>query len=258
MANIPPITELRFYQRRWFVESLAVIPPIITIAVATVPNFADPAKERLGFLLAGAAVWLLVASIAKVLLAYRQDKEEKSKQEYDGLLGTLHVLYGSVRTHLKIPEQGEEDKQRAHNLRVTIHRVVPNAKDGQDPVELEQMLPYVGGGGKGSGRRFSIRSGIIGRAAREKTPYASSRTSDDHAAFIEEMKREWSYTEQDALTLTHDRQAWMAVPIFGKTGSVVAVVYLDSKQRNAFDKPAQTVVLNCCTGVTSYITERYT
>jgi hypothetical protein len=125
---------------------------------------------------------------------------------------------------------------------------------------LEQLLPYIGGDGKPPGRRFSIRSGIIGKAVREKTPYASFRENDNHEAFIKELVANWSYTEHDARQVTSDRQAWMAIPIFGSPTSasgVVAVVYLDSDQRNFFSKQVQKLALHAASGIATYIDERY-
>ena len=67
---------------------------------------------------------------------------------------------------------------------MTIHRVVEAPKPNQAAEQLEQVLPYIGGQGKGAGRRFSIRSGIIGRAVRDAAPYTFIRQTDDYDAFI--------------------------------------------------------------------------
>ena len=251
MAGIPGIKKLKFYEKKWIVECFAIVPPIILASVTAWINFQDPNKSGQAWLLVIGIIWLVGASIVKVMNAYKQDAEQKQKQDYDGLLGTLHVLYGSLSRHLNF---GEKDYSR---LRATVHRVVPHTKANQASEQLEQLLPYVGGKGKEPGRKFSIRSGIIGKAVREKAPFAFSRQNDDHEAFIKELVSDWSYTEEDARSLTADRKSWMAVPIFGKDDSVVGVVYLDSNEKNFFNKDVQTLVINTCSGIASYITERY-
>ncbi len=196
-------------------------------------------------------MWLVIASVVKVLHAYQQDQEEKRKQDYDGLLGALHVLYGNISILLNFVNSD------GGRLRVTMHRVVPPSISDKDAEELEQLLPYIGGEGKGAGRKFSIRSGIIGKAAREKSPFAFSRQNDDHEAFIEELKSNWAYTEEDARKLKSDRKSWMAVPIFGENNAVVGVVYLDSNEKDFFNERVKEAVINSCSGVALYINERY-
>lgn len=251
MGSIPGIKEPKFYEKKAVVECFAIIPPIIAAIAGAIVNLADPQKRWVGGFMVAGIVWLIVASILKVLLANAQDKDQKSKQDYDGFLGALHVLYGQVSKHFNV--QGTAYGQ----LRITIHRVVDSSTMDESAEELEQLLPYIGGAGKPAGRKFSVRSGIIGKAVREKTAFAFSRQSNDHEEFIKELVREWSYTEDDARKLTSDRQAWMAVPIFRTDSSVIAVVYLDSNQRNFFSSEVKKIVIDACSGITSYIDERY-
>jgi len=84
----------------------------------------------------------------------------------------------------------------------------------------------------------------------------AQRQNADYEAFLRELVQEWSYTPQDARALTPDRQAWMAVPIKGISG-VVAVVYLDSDQRELFTSEVQQLIVLACQGVASYISARY-
>lgn len=228
-----------------------MVPPVITGAVAAQANISDPGKRTLGWWLAGAIVWLAVTSILKVLSAHTQDREEKRGQDYEGLLGAVHVLHSMVRSRMghQNPNEGR--------LRVTVHRVVPHEKKKGTAEELEQLLPYVGGRGSHPGRTFSIRSGIIGKAVREKAAFAASRQSDDYDTFIEELVRNWSYTEEDARALSPDRRSWMAVPVFGSKSSVVAVVYLDSSEREFFGGEIRQLIVEACGGIAAYINETY-
>ena len=253
MGNIPGIKSPRFYEKKWVVEVIAVVPPIVAGSVTAWQNIIDPDKETLGWILAACIAWLIVASIVKVLNAQSQDKEQKQKHTHDGLRGALSVLYGSISSHLNF----KQDELNTGKLRVTIHRVVPPDEADRPSEFLEQLIPYIGGKGGRIGRRFSIRSGIIGRAVREQAPFAFTRHNDDYEAFIRELVANWSYTEADARTLTSDRFSWMAVPIFGPNYIVLAVVYLDSSERALFTKPVQRLVISACHGIAIFIDERY-
>lgn len=248
---IPGKKKPKLYEKKSVVEASAVIPPIITGVVAAAINIGDPTKRTLGWVLLAAVGWLAVASVVKVLHAYSQDRELARKDDYEGLLGAVHVLYGAISKAVGITD-------REHGrLRVTLHRVVPPPKRGDAAEELEQLLPYVGGSGSAPGRTFSIRSGIIGKAVREKSVFAAHRESDDYEKFLSELVRDWAYTEADARKLSPDRRSWMAVPILGSKSAVVAVVFLDSNEKDFFTSDIRELVINCCAGIASYINEVY-
>ncbi|HEX8242130.1 MAG TPA: hypothetical protein VF541_01495 [Longimicrobium sp.] len=252
MTTIPGRRRPRFYERKTVVELLAIVPPVLTAAVAAAINLRDPSKRTFGWLLVGGIGWLAVASVVKVLHAHAQDREQKRRDDYDGLRGALHVLYGLVGTRAAI---GPRDHGR---LRITIHRVVQPAAKGGAAEELEQVLPYLGGAGSGPGRRFSIRSGVIGKAVRVKAAVAASRASEDYEQFLVELVRDWAYTEHDARQLSPDRRAWMAVPVFDPKGAVVAaVVYLDSNSTDFFTPELREVILEACSGIATYVHEVY-
>ncbi len=196
----------------------------------------------------GASVWLAVASVVKVLNAQAQDAAQKKSEGYEGLLAALHVLHGAVRSRAGI------ESLHDGRVRTTIHRIVSG--DGAAE-EVEQLLPYIGGTGSPPGRRFSVRSGIIGKAVRERNVFAASRVSPDYEAFLSELVRDWSYTVEDARKLSPDRRSWMAVPLPVEGGPVVAVVYLDSNEPGFFGAEVQRVVLEACAGITTYIDEVY-
>lgn len=253
MAIPPAITEQKFYEKKAPVEAISVVPPIIIAAVTAGVNISDPAKRTFGWVLVGGIVWLAVSSVAKILNASAQDREQKQKLEHGGLRGALYVLHAAVMAH--VGRKSENDRA----LRITVHRVVPPSKKRGAAEELEQLVPYVGAGGGGAdaGRTFSIRSGIIGKAVREKAPFAASRRTDDFELFIRELVSEWAYTEHDARKLSPDRRAWMAVPIFGHKRDVVAVVYLDSNDPEFFRPDVQVFVIEACEALATYIYEAY-
>lgn len=251
MGHIPGRKKDRFYEKKLVVESAATLPPLVTAAVGAVLNARDPDKRTLGWWLAGATVWLVLASVIKVLHAAAQDRDRKRVEDYDGLRGALCVLYETVRRAAGVETTGDG------TLRVTIHRVVLPEKKGVAAETLEQLLPFIGGKGGPAGRTFSIRSGVIGQAAREKAAVAVNRESQGHPEFVQELIRDWAYTEEDARDISSDRQAWMAVPIVIANSEVTAVVSLDSSIRGFFTDQVQHVVIGCCKGMTDYIVEVY-
>jgi hypothetical protein len=251
MTTIPGRRRQRFYERKAAVEALAVVPPVLMGGVTAAIDLRDPGKRVFGWLLVAALAWLVAASVVRVLHAHAQDREQKRREDYDGLLGALHVLYGIVSSRAGL---GPRDHGR---LRATIHRVVPPAVKGKAAQELEQLLPYLGGAGSGPGRTFSIRSGVAGKAARERIAFAASRQSEDYEQFLHELVRDWSYTEDDARQLTPDRRSWMAVPVFDVRGRVAAVVFLDSNETSFFTKELQQLIVQACGGITSYVCEVY-
>jgi hypothetical protein len=245
MGNIPGPQKERFYEKKYVVELIAILPPLVTAAVGALVSLGDPAKRTLGWWLVGATAWLAMASGVKVLHAAVQDRDRKRVKEYDGLRGSLWVLYEAVRQTAAFPGLADG------TLRVTIHRVVPELE------RLEQLLPYIGGKGGLPGRTFSIRSGVVGQAVRAKAPFSSVRKNQEHPDFVKELIHDWFYTEEDARAITPDRQAWMAVPVLMPNGEVSAVVCLDTNVPGFFSDPVQEVVLSCCGGITAYIVEAY-
>lgn len=251
MAKIPGPQKERFYEKKYVVELIAVLPPLVTAAVGALVSLDDPAKRTLGWWLTGATVWLALASALKVLHAAVQDRERKVARQYDGLRGALWVLYESVRSTAGVekPDDG--------TLRVTIYRMVLPRKKAEAVEELEQLLPFVGGTGGPARRTFSIRSGAIGMAARSRTPVTARRKSTEHPDFVKELVADWGYTEKEARSITADRQAWMAVPIFSGLGAVSAVVSLDSSVPGFFTTAVKRTVGNACGGIAAYIAEVY-
>jgi hypothetical protein len=249
IGNIPGPQKERFYEKKYVVELIAILPPLVTAAVGALVSLADPTKRTLGWWLVGATAWLTLASGVKVLHAAVQDRDRKRGREYDGLRGSLWVLYEIIRRATGVEKPGDG------TLRVTIYRVVLPRKESAE--ELEQLLPYVGGAGGPARRTFSIRSGVIGLAARNKTPVTAKRKSVGHSDFVKELVHDWSYTEKEARLITADRHAWMALPIFSGEGAVVAVVSLDSSVPGLFTRAIQRTVVNACGGIAAYIAEAY-
>lgn len=251
MAGIPGVKHTPFYQKKWFSELVGSVPPIIAVLIAAVVNYQDETKQNLGIAGIIAAIWLFLAGIVKIFQASKQDSEESLKYNFEGIkasLITLHELVSEMRGF-------SEDDKHNRRLRVTIHRVDPAGKANE---EMEQLIPYIGGEGGEAGRKFSIRSGIIGKVLREKLPYRASRQNDDREAFIQELVTGWSYPEVEARKLSEDRKSWMAIPIVQKaSNAAIAIIYLDSNERDFFDKEIVELVLASSKGIAKFIEERY-
>jgi hypothetical protein len=251
MGNIPGPQKERFYEKKYVVELIAVLPPLVTAAVGALVSLGDPAKRTLGWWLIGATAWLALASIVKVLHAAAQDRQRKRVEDYDGLRGSLWVLYEVARHAARLEKAGDG------TLRITIHRVIIPSRSAASAGRLEQLLPYVGGTGGPARRTFSTRCGVIGLAVREKVAFAVRRKSIEHSDFVKELVHDWGYTEEEARSISADRQAWMAVPIFSAQGAVVAVVSLDSSIPGFFTRAMRQTVGNACGGIAAYIAEAY-
>jgi hypothetical protein len=241
----------RWFEKKAVIEALATVPPVLAAAIGALASLADPHTQVMGWWLAAGAVWLVGASGAKVLHARAEDRQRRRVEDYEGLRSALHMLFAAV-----CHTAGFEEADRASGrLRVTMHRVVPNGEN--PPEELEQLLPYVGGPGEPPGRRFSTRTGIIGRAARLNAPIVAARESANYRQFVQELVWEWAFPEHEARKLSSDRHAWMAVPIDGATQGPMAIVYLDSNVHDFFSDAVQSIVLAMCDALKRYITEAY-
>jgi hypothetical protein len=248
---IPDRRGDRWYEKKAVIEALSTVPPFVAAVVGALASFSDPLKRGFGLWLGVGAAWLAVASVAKVLHARAQDRERRRADEYEGFRAALHLLFTAVCEAAGLSGPDCENGR----VRVTMHRVVPNGRKG--PELLEQLLPYMGGPGSPPGRRFSIRSGIIGQAARRKSAIVAGRRSTDHEGFVADLVREWAYTEDDARKLSPDRYAWMAVPMVKPGEGTVAVVYLDSREPGFFTESLQKLVLTICGGINAYTEEAY-
>lgn len=188
---------------------------------------------------------LVAHLIYRFFVAAADDRDHPTASSPDDLLAVMHVLYERVR-------RAHNGALRPERFRMTLHRV-----DGE---ELEHLVDYVGGipssNGK-PGRRFNRRSGMIGRAAISGNPVVAERVSEDPEAFIEEMAATWHIPREEAIQLKHDRKSWMAVPIKNKQGSVIAVIFADSNDKNFFDDTMKKSMIECAEDVRVFVDARY-
>lgn len=249
--HIPGAPKRGFLTSKWFVEIVSSVPPVVVSGIAAYRLWGASGTEVLGYLSGTAAAWLVVASGLKVASAYNQDKADTSAKDHRDLRAALHVLHATAAVICKL-DLAEKDAK----LRVTFHRVVPPV---DQPEDIEQIVDYVGGSGNGSGREFSIRSGVTGKAVRERSVYAYHRVTGDDAAYKKELKESWGYTDKDLKHLTEHRLSAIAVPVIDATGShALGVIYFDSTEKSLFrEKRRQAAIVAACSGLSKYISERY-
>jgi hypothetical protein len=240
----------RLMRQKWLVESISSVPPLLVASIGAYRLVQDTATQSIGYWSAFAAVWLLLASFVKVANAREVDHEADSKLDHDGLKAAMFVLHAGAGQVCGLNPANIDD------LRVTFHRVVEPINN---PKEIEQLVPYAGGGGGGAGRRFSVRSGITGRCIRTKQLYTMHRPDDNAEAYRAALGADWGYTQVEANQISIDKLSCMAVPVLDSSGKfALGVIYLDSKQPSLFESTeVQTAILESCAGVARYVTERY-
>ncbi|GAA5233116.1 GAF domain-containing protein [Verticiella sediminum] len=225
--------------------------PVLIAAVLTAARLWNTElREPWGYMAVAAALWVVALCVVKFVAASDQDKREAPEVTHQGIQGCVSALHAAV-CYLRAG-----DVPQASDIRATFHRVVPPLETAR---EIEQIIPYVGGDGGGAGRRFSINTGVTGRAIRDGEPYILSSSAETEAKQRAELKSDLGYTAAEVRALTPGRYSAMAVPIRGKGGlHVLGVIYLDSSGRNVFDDESVTgMILAICDSIDGFVTQRY-
>jgi GAF domain-containing protein len=248
MSEIPAYKK-KLFDQKWLGEVLGAVPPIITVIYGAYAAAKNPATADATKWLIGGAVWLVVASAIRVRHA-ASDEDKKSPKE--PLYAALRVVHATVSRHVGLDDQKDIDV-----LRVTLHRVL---KPIENPKQIEQVTPYVGGDGGEPGRKFSIQGGAAGKAARTGKPevllFEKTLSIEDRLAVLRDN---WGYTAEDARAVASTpRVSFLGVPLFARgSNRVIGVVYLDSTRENFFDAANNRLIINACHGVAAYISEKY-
>jgi hypothetical protein len=197
-----------------------------------------------GWLCLGAAVAACLLVIVKTVVVWWHKPE---KQPPHDLASSLHALQAILLAG-RVPSDPDP------RLRLTIHVPV-------EPDKLEQVLDYVGDerGGKTAARVFSVHSGIIGRAFREKKACVGRRKNDDYVSYVRELVEDWGYTEAEARKVNPASKAWFAVPLFNHLDQqkVEGIVYLDSVDQDFFTEDKKWLIMGACAGIARYVAHKY-
>jgi hypothetical protein len=240
-----------FLEKKWPVEMVSNGPGVLASGMAAYKAAAEPGLTWLAWVAGVVCVWTLGSSMLKVTLAKRQDAKDDELRNHDGLAAALHVLHAAVAGQAGLTSEEKDDC-----LRVTFHRVLPPLGESD---HIEQIVPYVGGGGGGAGRKFPIRSGITGKAILQRAVFVMDRKSESYEDYKKELVSDWHYTDHDVKNITSDRFSAMAVPVKSSKGEeILGVVYLDAKGKNFFaSNEMRDTVIKACSGIARYTGERY-
>lgn len=199
---------------------------------------------------AGAARYAIAAASASALLAalatgmHIAQERRRHRLAARDLVGALEVLRAVLAQQAGLAVADGDAR-----LRVALHRV-----DGE---HFEQLADYLGGSGGGGGRRWSVHCGAVGLAIRQRREVFGSWSGQDFDAFVAEMIRSWGFTQTQAQTLSRDRRAWLAIPLPGRNGAPVAVVYFDSNDPDFFAPELRGLAVAGAAGITRFIAERF-
>jgi hypothetical protein len=202
-------------------------------------------KPEIGWPLAVAAAFAFVFGVLKQVVLWRQKAHKDSPHD---LAGCLHALHAVLLVGTKLDTADPK-------LRITIHVPI------KDCAEFEQVLDYVGDGRrkKTGGRKFPIISGIIGMAFRDKKMLVMTRKNENPTLYIDELMKDWSYSEEEARKRDPETMAWAALPLRkSDQDPVEGVIYLDSVDRDFFTDPRSTLILAAAGGIARYVAQRYT
>jgi hypothetical protein len=205
------------------------------IGFSSALNFLNQGRRALAAFVTLGTVGVLFLTVVQNLVGLAAARKKDSMHELEGCLYTLHAV-------LRPPDQCK--------LRLAVHRPV---HDG-----LEQVTEYIGDTPKPGriGRKFPPNAGIIGRAFREKDTFVARRVNDDYEAYVDELVRDWNYTDERARLLNPGAMEWMASPLV-EGAKVEAVLYLDVNQREFFTPERQEDVLAAISGIAVFIGRRY-
>jgi hypothetical protein len=247
--HIPGVERPPLWRRRWFLETVTSVPPVVAAGFTAVNLWGNPLRMPLGYLAAGMVAWLACAGLLRVALARRQDAKEGPDVTHEGLYAATAALHAAV-LHQVGQARGE-----IPDLRATFHRIVPPL---DQPTQIEQIIPYVGATG-GLGRRFSLNTGITGQAVRKREPYVMSSEAESEADHRAELVSDWGYTEAQVAQITPGRYSAAAVPVLDKSGQhVLGVIYLDSSAKGIFDPAEATdLLLSVSDAIGEFVTRRY-
>jgi len=245
--GIPGLKQRPFWVRESFNAWVVGVPTLLASSIALAKACYDGLSWEFIVAFSTICVLMIVGLILKVFQGKYKDREHDEKSSPEDLSGCLTVIYHEVATCAK-PDGGKLAKD---HFRVTLHRC-----DGE---QLEQIVQYVGATkcNGNLGRRFSCRSGIIGKAVLQKKTQVAQRADGDFESYLKELVTIYHVPEADAKLLTQDRRSFMAVPITNKENESIGVVYADSNDRDFFTEEIQDRIIAGCFGVAEYIETRY-
>ncbi len=227
---------------RWLLAQTHTYDVLIAIFASAIGfsaavNYVAQGRRYSGLVVGAATIGVLCFTAVKQAVGLAAARKKDSTHELEGCLHTLRAVFAP----------GE------HRLRLAVH--VPVGET------LELVTEYIGDKPKPGrlGRRFPANAGIIGKAFREREVFVARRENDDYESYVEELVRDWNYTEEWARRLNPGAMSWMAVPFHDADNNrVEAVLFLDASSRHFFTPERQELVLAAVSGIAVFIGKRYT
>lgn len=249
MVRMPDVQPSRFRIRDFVIDIIQGAFALAGAILAGLNSYGNPDKR---LLLVGAS---LIAFFAFALTVYKSVRSHRKEARFEPLEEPKDIAAWAASTYRILDDRHGIDE---HGSRLAVYRVVFDRRV-REPLELQQVIEYVGSAGGPAGRYVSARSGVIGVCARSGQPVCARRNADPLEQFRAEMVRYWGFTEAEARQLSVDRWAFFAVPIRGADdGPAVAVVFLDAKLPELFDsEDVQDCVLEQCVHLAELIRKCY-
>jgi hypothetical protein len=184
MTEIPGHRK-KWYDNKWVAELISSVPPLLGALFGAFAAYENPLTRGAVWVLVISAIWLCVGLFWKIRIAAQEDERQSPQNP---LYAATWVVRASIAAVIGITDQDTDA------IRITVHRVMqPN----ENPTEIEQISPYVGGPGGKAGRRFPIQSGVAGRAATTGKPmglnFEKSSTFDDRVNALTQYGYNQSY-----------------------------------------------------------------
>ncbi|TVQ76638.1 MAG: hypothetical protein EA380_08340 [Phycisphaeraceae bacterium] len=206
----------------------------------------------IGFSLAIIAGVQLILTIWNTVVERKHERERRRANDPLDLMAQMRAINHQLRQRLGLETKYDSE------IRITLYRLEGDPFQQDTDARLRQVTEYVGGPGGSPPRSFTVRSGIIGVAARLGDAFVITRESENGSEFVHEMAKKWGYTIAEAQAIASDRSAWMAVPIFGEEpGRPIGVLYLDSRRPEAFDGASRGDIIHAVGGLEEILRERY-
>lgn len=186
----------------------------------------------------------LVGSIATTIQAIRNDVAKNPGNIALDIVGGLRMMHAVLIDDLEL---GQGLDPVDIDLRIVVYKSIGKYKD------LVQATPYVGGEGNEPGRTIGHGKGIIGLCMEKKDVVWQPRRMD-YPTYVDELMDWWKFNHKEAIEIAHDRNCWLAIPIFLRE-SIIGVVYLDSAMPDVFDEEFRELALSCAGGIGRIIEE---
>jgi len=144
-------------------------------------------------------------------------------------------------------------KKLGAEFRVTLHRIV----EFQDDVFFQQISRYAGTQRGGAvGRVISINAGLVGLVCQYGAPLIVKRESD-----FDQLWKDVKLEEAGARGVQPPVMSMLACPFFapmkkGESRSVLAVLFMDSEEKEFFDQSILRLIYSACVGFVRDIDEK--